>query len=326
MKIFGKEILTSIKRSAGDVLEGQSNNISKIILHDIEYGDTADKKDMILFKRPGLYQMPINRNRGTLVNVLLELTKPKVVDTGSTEEKVKYPVEMITNVYLHELIAIKNSLEDISSEEIKGVLVLINPMISKEEEAVLGEIVDALQSKGILTIVVNDREDESKINIMCEVSVDGMIKRVDSSYETQKEESDIEFEENYQVEEESKEIIIKGDVERDDKITDQPRPLVMIDELAQGLQTDTEQFEVPEVLAGEVQQEVQQEVQPEVQQEVQQEVQPEVQQEFVLRTPDRGDLLASNFTLDGTVYTDNVTGDRYQYVSHVDNIISVAKL
>ena len=319
MKIFGKEILTSIKRSAGDVLEGQSNNISKIILHDIEYGDTADKKDMVLFKRPGLYQMPINRNRGTLVNVLLELTKPKVVDTGSTEEKVKYPVEMITNVYLHELIAIKNSLEDISSEEIKGVLVLINPMISKEEEAVLGEIVDALQSKGILTIVVNDREDESKINIMCEVSVDGMIKRVDSSYETQKEESDIEFEENYQVEEEeNKEIIIKGDVERDDKIIDQPRPLVMIDELAQGLQTDAEQFEVPEVLASEVQQEVQQEVQPEVQQ--------EVQSEFVLRTPDRGDLLASNFTLDGTVYTDNVTGDRYQYVSHVDNIISVAKL
>ena len=190
MKIFGKEILTSIKRSAGDVLEGQSNNISKIILHDIEYGDTVDKKDMVLFKRPGLYQMPINRNRGTLVNVLLELTKPKVVDTGSTEEKVKYPVEMITNVYLHELIAIKNSLEDMSSEEIKGVLVLINPMISKEEEAVLGEIVDALQSKGILTIVVNDREDESKINIMCEVSVDGMIKRVDSSYETQKEESE----------------------------------------------------------------------------------------------------------------------------------------
>ncbi len=311
MKIFGKEILTSIKRSAGDVLEGQSNNISKIILHDIEYGDTVDKKDMVLFKRPGLYQMPINRNRGTLVNVLLELTKPKVVDTGSTEEKVKYPVEMITNVYLHELIAIKNSLEDISSEEIKGVLVLINPMISKEEEAVLGEIVDALQSKGILTIVVNDREDESKINIMCEVSVDGMIKRVDSSYETQKEESDIELGGNYQAEEESKEIIINKGITSSEV-------------------ESTEQFEVPEVLAGEVQPEVQPEVQSEVQQdvqqEVQQEVQPEVQQEFVLRTPDRGDLLASNFTLDGSVYTDNVTGDRYQYVSHVDNIISVAKL
>ena len=315
MKIFGKEILTSIKRSAGDVLEGQSNNISKIILHDIEYGDTVDKKDMVLFKRPGLYQMPINRNRGTLVNVLLELTKPKVVDTGSTEEKVKYPVEMITNVYLHELIAIKNSLEDMSSEEIKGVLVLINPMISKEEEAVLGEIVDALQSKGILTIVVNDREDESKINIMCEVSVDGMIKRVDSSYETQKEESDIELGGNYQAEEESKEIIINKGITSSEV-------------------ESTEQFEVPEVLAGEVQPEVQPEVQSEVQSEVQQEVQPEVQQEvqqevqseFVLRTPDRGDLLASNFTLDGSVYTDNVTGDRYQYVSHVDNIISVAKL
>ena len=315
MKIFGKEILTSIKRSAGDVLEGQSNNISKIILHDIEYGDTVDKKDMVLFKRPGLYQMPINRNRGTLVNVLLELTKPKVVDTGSTEEKVKYPVEMITNVYLHELIAIKNSLEDMSSEEIKGVLVLINPMISKEEEAVLGEIVDALQSKGILTIVVNDREDESKINIMCEVSVDGMIKRVDSSYETQKEESDIELGGNYQAEEESKEIIINKGITSSEV-------------------ESTEQFEVPEVLAGEVQPEVQPEVQSEVQsevqqdvqQEVQQEVQPEVQQEFVLRTLDRGDLLASNFTLDGSVYTDNVTGDRYQYVSHVDNIISVAKL